>query len=70
MTTRRIALYLLNNDATYLYSCSVERFPKEIKFSICNKYLYQTCSECKHIPQSCADIFALDLLSISLQVEL
>ena len=35
--TRRIALYVLNNDATYFDSFGVEHIPKEIKAFIGDK---------------------------------
>ena len=66
-----VALYVKNNDITYFDSFVVEHIPKEItKFinlPLQNKILWQIFSGYKHMIQSCADIFVLDLLILCLK---
>ena len=47
--THWIALYVLNNDATYFDSFGVEHIPKEIKAFIDNKNINQIFLEYKHM---------------------
>ena len=72
ISTHWVALYVKNNDITYFDSFVVEHIPKEItKFinlPLQNKILWQIFSGYKHMIQSCAKIFVLDLLILCLKV--
>ena len=49
--THWVALYVMNNDVTYVYSFGVEHIQKEIKIFIGDKNIKKIFSEYKHIIQ-------------------
>ena len=58
--THWIALYVLNNDASYLDSLQSNTFLEGLSILLIIKICKQTYSKYKHKNQSCMDIFALD----------
>ena len=49
--THWVALYVMNNDVTYVHSFGVEHIQKEIKIFIGDKNIKKIFSEYKHIIQ-------------------
>ena len=49
--THWVALYVMNNDVTYVHSFGVENIQKEIKIFIGDKNIKKIFSEYKHIIQ-------------------
>ena len=49
--THWVALYVMNNDVTYVHSFGVEHIQKEIKIFIGDKNIKKSFSEYKHIIQ-------------------
>ena len=49
--THWVALYVMNNDVTYVHSFGVEHIQKEIKIFIGDKSIKKIFSEYKHIIQ-------------------
>ena len=49
--THWVALYVMNNDVTYVHSFGVEHIQKEIKIFIGDKNIKKNFSEYKHIIQ-------------------